>query len=109
MKRKQRQTPNIPFYSDEPAVSKAMITSKPPVPGNFANKPPAKVVDRNPGRESGLAGFVSHSHPSKKGSGITNPKLGTSAKQPPKQGSLRMSGHSGAHRLGMKLPKLPKV
>lgn len=108
MKRKVKQTPNIAFYSDEPAVSKSMIADKPPVMGNLANKPP-KPVDKSPGRESGLAGFVSKAHLPKKGTGVTRPPLGTAAKQPPKQGALRMSGHSGAHRLGMKLPKLPKV
>lgn len=109
MKKKVRQSPNIAFYSDEPAVSKSLMADKPAVPLNAANKPPARVVDKNPGRESGLAGFVSKPHLPKKGTGVKRPPLGATAKQPPKQGSLRMSGHSGAHRLGVKLPKLPKV
>lgn len=105
MKKKVKQTPNIPFYSDEPAVSKSLIADKPAVPGNLANKPP-KMVDKGPGKGSGLAGFVSKTKPIKRPSGIKSPKLGTSVSYP-KQGHLRMSGNSGAHRIGA--PKLPKV
>lgn len=97
MKKKVKQQPNIPFYTDEPAVSKSLIADKALVPGNLSNKSP-KMVDKHPDQGSGLAGFVSKTKPHKGSTHISLAK--------PK-GNLRMSGHSGAHRIGA--PKMPKI
>lgn len=67
--------------------------------GNLANSTP-KMVDKKPGRLSGVAGFASGHRP-KSGISTPTPKLGSSAKSPPQQGGgLRASGHPQAHRIG---------
>lgn len=95
MKRRVRTQPSNPFYSDEPAVSKAAIADKPPVPSaSLANKP-SKPIDKNPGKMSGVAGFVDkhrlHGRP-----------MTPVTSNVPQMGKLRLSGHSGAHRIGGK-------
>lgn len=110
MKKKSRNLPSNPFYSDEPAVAKSKMADGMPVPNpNLAGKP-NKVTDRDPGHMSGYAGFV------KKPKLIVKTPKGPSTKipgtpAPKKPGTpgtpLRMSGHAGAHRLGT--PKPPKL
>ncbi|SRR6266849_683944 len=98
MKRRIRTQPSNPYYSNEPAVARGLIAGKAPVPsGSLANQP-NKIVDKKPGRLSGLAGFTSKSKPPT-GTHAKVPKFGTQAKQPAK---LRMSGNANAHRLGAK-------
>ena len=99
MKRRTRTQPTNPFYSNEPAVSISKIADKPPVlNASLGNKTP-KMVDKHPGKMSGVADFASKSKPPKGNSHINLPTLGTKAKQP---AQLRLSGHSGAHQIGVK-------
>lgn len=100
MKRRIRTQPTNPFYSNEPAVSRNKMADAGLSPNpNLANQPP-KIVDKKPGRLSGLAGFQDKHRPKSGGAKITIPKLGTSQKNPPQQGALRASGHPQAHRIG---------
>ena len=81
MKKKPRSSPSVPFYSTEPAVSRAKIAAKPMVAANLANRPP-KAVDKNPGRLSGVAGFADKGRPRTGNAKISVPKLGTKMKFP---------------------------
>lgn len=108
MKKRVRSSNTNPYYSNEPAVSRSMIADKGLSPnGNLANSTP-KMVDKKPGRLSGLAGFESKSRPKAGTAKITSPKLGMPAKVPT-QGSLRASGHPQAHRLGSLKPLKLKI
>ena len=99
MKKRIRTQPSNPYYSDEPAVAKGLMADKAPVQNASLGNKPNKIVDRKPGKLSGLAGFTSKSKPAA-GPYAKVPAFGTKAKQP---ATLRMSGHSGAHRIGAKL------
>jgi len=100
MKRRVRTQPTNPYYTNEPAIPISGIADKAPVQNaSLGNKTP-KMVDKHPAKMSGVAEFVSHSKPTKGNSHINLPKLGTTAKQPAQAGKLRLSGHSGAHRIG---------
>jgi len=99
MKKRIRTQPSNPYYSDEPAVAKGLMADKAPVQNASLGNKPNKIIDRKPGKLSGLAGFTSKSKPAA-GSYAKVPKFGTQAKEPAK---LRLSGHSGAHRIGAKL------
>ena len=97
MKRRVRTQPTNPYYSDEPAVAKGLIADKPPVQESSLGSKTPKMVDKHPGRLSGIAGFADkHKPPQQKMQGKA-PAFGGKAKQP---SQLRMSGHPGAHRLG---------
>lgn len=99
MKKKIKQKPTVPFYSNEPAVSKKLMAdSTMSQSASLGNNTP-KMVDKNPGKMSGIAGFTSKHKPSAPGAKISPPKLGTVAKSPA-SGKLRMSGHASAHRVG---------
>ena len=98
MKKRIRTQQAVPFYSDEPAVAKGLMADKPPIQNASLGNKPNKVVDKKPGKLSGLANFTSKTKPAA-GSFAKVPKFGTQAKEPAK---LRMSGHSGAHRIGAK-------
>lgn len=98
MKKKVRASNSNPFYSNEPAVARSKMADMDLSPnGNLANSTP-KMVDKKPGRLSGVAGF-SGGHRPKAGISTPTPKLGSSAKGVP-QATLRNSGHPQAHRLG---------
>lgn len=98
MKRRVRTQPTNPYYSNEPAVSTGQMADKAPVQNaSLGNKTP-KIVDKHPGRMSGVADFVSKGKPTGKNT-VKVPSFGTKAKSP---ATLRMSGHSGAHRVGLK-------
>lgn len=98
MKKRVRTQPSNPFYSDEPAVSKGLIADKAPVQNASLGNKPNKIVDKKPGKMSGVAEFTSKSKPHA-GSFAKLPAFGTKAKEP---AQLRMSGHAGAHRIGAK-------
>lgn len=98
MKKKARNLPSNPFYSDEPAVSKKQMADGMLVPPPLYGKPNAKISDRTPGKLSGINNFAKKTKlPAKRAAPV-------STKTP---GALRMSGHSGAHRVGA--AKLPKI
>lgn len=83
MKKKVRNEPAVPFYSTEPQVSRIQVAEKPLVPSaGLANDVPS-TVPKQPARFSGLASFASKKQPR-----AAAPR------------SLRLSGHSGAHRIG---------
>lgn len=97
MKKKIKVKPTVPFYSNEPAVSKKLIAdSTMSQSASLGNQTP-KMVDKNPGKMSGVAGFESKHKPSASGIGVSIPKFGSKASKP---ATLRMSGHPSAHRLG---------
>jgi hypothetical protein len=98
MKKRQRQQQAVPFYSDEPAVAKGLMADKPMIQNSSLGNKPNKVVDRKPGKLSGLASFTSKTKP-RAGTTAKVPAFGTKAKSP---ATLRMSGAAGAHRLGSK-------
>lgn len=101
MKKKVRLSNNNPFYSNEPAVSRTMIADQ-GITASLGNQTP-KMVDKKPGRLSGLAGFESKSKPPSKGIKISAGKPPGPSKVPSQGGGhLRMSGNSSAHRLGFK-------
>lgn len=99
MKKRIRTQPSNPYYSDEPAVAKSLIADRAPIQNASLGNKPNKIVDRKPGKLSGLADFTSKGKPHA-GSFAKVPKFGTQAKEPAK---LRMSGHANAHRIGAKL------
>ena len=102
MKKKVRAQQSVPFYSNEPAVSKKLITDQSmSQSASLGNKTP-KMVDKNPGRLSGIANFASKSKPSAKPAGIKPLNISAKASSP-MQPKLRVSGHSGAHMLGKKI------
>lgn len=103
MKKKVRVKPSVPFYSSEPAVSKKLMADSTMSQSASLGNTPPKMVPKNPGRLSGIAGFSSKHKPSAPGVNANIPKLGTKASSPASN-KLRMSGHQGAHRLGA--PKL---
>lgn len=103
MKRKVRVKPSVPFYSNEPAVSKKLIADSTMSQSASLGNATPKMVPKNPGRLSGIAGFSSKHKPSAPGVSINLPKFGAKASAPASN-KLRMSGHQGAHRLGA--PKL---
>lgn len=70
---------------------------------SLGNQPP-KMVDKKPGRMTGVGGFHNTSKPKSAPAKLnTAGKMPGPSKSPPQQGKLRMSGHAGAHRLGGKL------
>jgi hypothetical protein len=104
MKRRVRSHPTNPYYSSEPAVATSAIADKPPVQSaSLGNKAP-KMVDKNPARMSGIAGFSDkHKLPQKKGNIPAQAQSkGSSSPFPKKGGYHKMSGHPGAHMLGIK-------
>lgn len=102
MKHRVKTQPTNPFYSDEPAVAKGLIADKPLSPSpSLANKSP-KMVDKHPGRLSGIDSFASKSKPPQQKMQGKAPAFGTKAKQP---AQLKVSGHPKAHQIG-KLKKL---
>jgi len=106
MKRKVRAQPSNPFYSNEPAVSRKLIADQGMTQNASLGNQAPKMVPKHPGRLSGIAGFASKSKPPAGSSHISTPTLGAKAKQP---AQLRMSGHSGAHRVGAVKPIKAKV
>lgn len=94
MKKRIRTQPSNPYYSNEPAVARGLIAGKAPVQSASLANQPNKIVDKKPGRISGLAGFSSKSKPPA-GPRAKVPKFGTSAKQPAKMGG-------GPKKLGTK-------
>lgn len=109
MKRRVRNQPTNPFYSNEPAVAKNLMADNPAVQNSsLATKTP-KTVDKKPGRLSGLANFESKSRPPVKKLSPVSGKTPTAAKVPSQGGHLRMSGNPGAHRLGGVKPIKLKV
>lgn len=99
MKKKVRVQQTVPFYSNEPAVSRKLIADQSMTQNASLGGKTPKMVDKNPGRASGVAGFASKAHPVGKNVGTKIPKLGSKS-GPPARNPLRMSGHSGAHRIG---------
>jgi hypothetical protein len=79
VKKRVRTQPSNPFYSNEPAVATSKIADKALIPQARGRTP--KMVDKNPGKLSGLAGFMSHTKPKAKNH-VSVPKFGTKAKQP---------------------------
>jgi hypothetical protein len=106
LKRRVRTQPTNPFYSNEPAVARNLIAGKALVQNASLGNQPPKMVDKKPGRLSGVAGFESKKHPTAKPAHLgegKNPSAGKApgaAKFPSQGGHLKASGHPGAHRLG---------
>lgn len=102
MKKRVKYQPSVPYYTDEPAVSKTLIADRPLVQNSALGTNRNKFVDKRPARLSGIEGFASKGRPSAK-----PPKLGLqplgSKSQVPMQGKLRSSGHPKAHRIGSKI------
>lgn len=63
MKKRIRTSPSNPYYSTEPAVANSLIAKKPPVQSASLGNQPPKMVDRHPGRISGMAGFEDKKRP----------------------------------------------
>ena len=100
MKRKIRPSNSNPFYANEPAVARSKIADTTGFGSSGVGASTPKMVDKKPGRSSGVAPFASGHKPK---AGHTTPviKLGTKdTKGVPQQGKLRTSGHPQAHRLG---------
>lgn len=111
MKRRVRTQPSNPYYSNEPAVARSQIASKPPVQSASLGNSTPKMVDKKPGRAAGVAGFVDKHKPPAKGMGsvpFAKPlKSGTAKPSPiPK---LKVSGHLKAHQIGSVKPLKLKV
>lgn len=105
MKKKARTSNNNPFYSNEPAVSRTKIADQGMGQNSSLGNAPPKMVDKKPGRLSGVAGFAGGHKPASKkpaSPAFTAPLKSGSAKPTsfPKQASLKASGHPQAHRLG---------
>ncbi len=114
MKKRIRTQPTNPFYSNEPAVARGLIAGKSPVQNASLGNSTPKIVDKKPGKISGLAGFSEHKKPRdqkiQKIPQVNPLKSGAAKPSPvPKQGGsghLRMSGNPLSHRLGIKPIKL---
>lgn len=98
MKKKVRVKPTVPFYSNEPAVSRTLMADRGLTQNASLGNNTPKMVDKNPGRLSGIASFSSKSAPKTGSTGITTAKVGATAKSPAK---LKLSGHAGAHQVGL--------
>lgn len=116
MKRRVRTQPTNPYYSNEPAVARSKIADQGLVQNASLGNQPPKMVDKKPGKLSGVAGFSDHKRPRERGpqnpSGVSPLKSGAAKPSSvPKQGGghLRMSGNPGAHRLGSLKPLKLKV
>ncbi len=112
-KRRVRVQPNNPYYSNEPAVAKNLIADQGITQNASLGNQPPKMVDKKPGRLSGLANFADKKHPGTSPAKLGLGKTSSGGKPPgpsrtPSQGGghLRMSGHPGAHRLGVGSIKL---
>ena len=106
MKKRIRTQPSNPYYSNEPAVARSEIAGKPPVQNASLGNQTPKMVDKKPGRLSGLANFADKKRPhvqKMQNPAFTAPLKSGAAKPvgvPKQGGNLRGSGHPGAHRLG---------
>lgn len=112
MKKRVRVQPSNPYYSNEPAVSRKMIADQGITQSASLGNSTPKMVDKKPGKLSGLAGFSDKKRPGGKGAKmITSMPAGKppGASKSPMQGSLRASGHPGAHQLGSLKPLKLKV
>lgn len=105
MKKRARVQQSVSFYSNEPAVSRNLIADQSMTQNAGLGFKTPRSVDKAPGRVTGVGGFTSKGHPKAAKPKVSIPKLGSKS-GPPQQGKLRMSGHSGAHRVGMKLKGL---
>ena len=109
MKKRVKIQQTNPFYSNEPAVSrKEMADQSLTQNASLGNQTP-KMVDKKPGRLSGLAGFASHKKPAERKITPISGKTPSASSVPKQGGHLRMSGHPGAHRLGSLKPLKLKV
>lgn len=111
MKRRVKTQPTNPYYSNEPAVARSQITSKAPVQNASLGNSTPKMVDKKPGRASGVAGFSDHHRPPAKGMqnpAFVKPLKGGTAK-PSSIPKLKVSGHSKAHQIGSVKPLKLKV
>ena len=63
MKKRVRTQPTNPFYSDEPAVAKGLMADKGLVQNASLGNQTPKMVDKKPGRLSGVAGFAPGTEP----------------------------------------------
>ena len=100
MKKRARISNNNPFYSNEPAVSRSKIADQSLSQNSSLGNSVPKMVDKKPGRLSGVAGF-SDKHKPRGGISTKTPKLGTPAKVP-HQGK-KVSANFKAPGLGKKL------
>lgn len=104
MKKRVRIQQSNPYYSSEPAVARNLMADQSLTQNSGLGNSAPKMVDKKPGRLSGVAGFSSKSKPSSKPAAhVPATKVASPAKSPPQMGSLRNSGHPKAHRLGGKL------
>lgn len=111
-KKRVRTQPSNPYYSNEPAVSRKLIADQGLTQNASLGNAPPKMVDKKPGRLSGLAGFADKHRPKEQGiKQITSVKPGKppGSSKSPIQGGLKSSGHPGAHRLGSLKPLKLKV
>jgi hypothetical protein len=100
MKRRIRTQPTNPFYSNEPAVAVKSIADKPPVQNaSLGNKSP-KMVDKHPGRITGVAGFTNKARPPAKKLPVK-----TKAAVPPAKKVPQIKAHANI-KSPMKPPKL---
>jgi len=75
---------------------------------SLGNQTP-KMVDKKPGRLSGLVGFASHKKPGATKLTPVSGKMPGPSSMPKQGGHLRMSGSPNAHRLGSLKPLKLKV
>lgn len=111
MKRRVKTQPTNPYYSNEPAVARSQIASKPPVQSASLGNSTPKMVDKKPGRLSGVAGFSEKHRPPAKGMGnvpFVKPLKSGPAK-PTSIPKLKVSGHPKAHQIGAVKPLKLKV
>lgn len=99
MKRRVRTQPTNPFYSNEPAVAVGKIADKAPVQNaSLGNKPP-KMVDRHPGKMTGIGGVATKNKPPAKSLPVK-----TKAAVPPAKKEPQVKGRSSI-KTGLKLKK----
>jgi hypothetical protein len=66
MKKRVRVQPTNPYYSNEPAVSRKMIADQGITQNASLGNSTPKMVDKKPGKLSGLAGFQDKHRPKQK-------------------------------------------
>ena len=111
MKKRVRTQQSTPFYSNEPAVARTLIADRGMTQNASLGNSAPKMVDKKPGRLTGVMGFTEKHRPPAKG--MQNPafvkplKSGTAPASPvPK---LRTSGHPKAHQIGSVKPLKLKI
>lgn len=102
MKKRVSTKQTNPYYSNEPAVARNQMADRSLTQSASLGNSTPKMVDKKPGRLSGVAGFSSKAKPPAKAMAavpfVKPLKSGTA--KPTSIPKLKVSGHPKAHQIG---------